>query len=109
MSIDRWQPREELNRQEQALMKRLDRVRKLLGFLRIHRRRLFDDAFEDELATMYRTHGGGSARADGARPTRRGCTGVFAGGLSRLPRASDSRGYHLPKLASICSKRRFAA
>jgi len=59
MSIDRWQPREELTRQEQALMKRLDRVRKLLGFLRIHRRRLFDDAFQDELATMYRDTGAG--------------------------------------------------
>lgn len=59
MSIERWQPRDELNRQEQALMKRLDRVRKLLGFLRIHRRRLFDDAFQDELATMYRDTGAG--------------------------------------------------
>jgi len=48
MSIDRWQPREELTRQEQALMKRLDRVRKLLGFLRVHRRRLFDDDFQGE-------------------------------------------------------------
>jgi len=62
MSIDRWQPREELSRQEQALMKRLDRVRKLLGFLRVHRRRLFDDAFQDELATMYRDTGAGSRR-----------------------------------------------
>ena len=59
MSIDRWLPREELSRQEQALMKRLDRVRKLLGFLRVHRRRLFDDAFQDELATMYRDTGAG--------------------------------------------------
>jgi hypothetical protein len=59
MSIDRWQPREELNRQEQALMKRLDRVRKLLGFLRLHRRRLFDDAFQDELGAMYRDSGAG--------------------------------------------------
>ena len=40
-------------------MKRLDRVRKLLGFLRVHRRRLFDDAFQDELATMYRDTGAG--------------------------------------------------
>jgi hypothetical protein len=59
MSIDRWQPREDLSRQEQMLMKRLDRVRKLLGFLRVHRRRLFDDAFQDELATMYRDTGAG--------------------------------------------------
>jgi hypothetical protein len=59
MSIDRWQPREELSRQEQALMKRLERVRKLLGFLRVHRHRLFDAAFQDELATMYRDTGAG--------------------------------------------------
>ena len=42
-------------------MKRLDRVRKLLGFLRVHRRRLFDDAFQDELAAMYRDTGAGKA------------------------------------------------
>ena len=42
-------------------MKRLDRVRKLLGFLRLHRRRLFDDAFQDELATMYRDTGAGKS------------------------------------------------
>ncbi|HET6339286.1 MAG TPA: IS1182 family transposase [Polyangiales bacterium] len=59
MSIERWQPREDLSRQEQALMKRLDRVRKLLGFLRVHRRRLFDDAFQAELSTMYRDTGAG--------------------------------------------------
>lgn len=40
-------------------MKRLDRVRKLLGFLRVHRRRLFDDVFQAELATMYRDTGAG--------------------------------------------------
>ena len=61
MGIDDWQPREELSRQEQALMKRLDRVRKLLGFLRVQRRRLFDDAFQDELATMYRDTGAGKS------------------------------------------------
>jgi hypothetical protein len=32
---------------------------KLLGFLRVHRRQLFDDAFQDELATMYRDTGAG--------------------------------------------------
>ena len=59
MSIDYWHPREQLNRQEQALMKRLDRVRKLLGFLRLHRHELFDNAFQDELASMYRDTGAG--------------------------------------------------
>ena len=42
-------------------MKRLDRVRKLFGFLRVHRRQLFDDAFQDELATMYRDTGAGKS------------------------------------------------
>src|SRR5215210_6187587 len=45
--------------QEQFLLKRLGRVRKLLGFLRLHRHELFDDAFQAELASMYRTTGAG--------------------------------------------------
>ncbi|HEY4306692.1 MAG TPA: IS1182 family transposase [Gemmatimonadaceae bacterium] len=61
MSIERWLPPEALSRQEQALLKRLDRVRKLLGFLRLQRHRLFDDAFQDELATMYRDTGAGKS------------------------------------------------
>ncbi len=59
MTIARWTPPVALTRQEQFLLKRLDRVRKLLGFLRLHRRELFDEAFQAELATMYRTTGAG--------------------------------------------------
>src|SRR5712691_11559175 len=55
MTIARWKPPVAPTRQEQFLLKRLDRVRKLLGFLRVHRHELFDDAFQDELASMYRT------------------------------------------------------
>jgi len=40
-------------------MKRLLRTRKLFGFLRAHRSELFDAAFQDELATMYRDSGAG--------------------------------------------------
>lgn len=40
-------------------MKRLTRTRKLFSFLRIHRRELFDDGFQDELETMYRDTGAG--------------------------------------------------
>jgi hypothetical protein len=40
-------------------LKRLGRVRKLLGFLRLHRHELFDAAFQDDLAAMYRTTGAG--------------------------------------------------
>lgn len=57
----RWNPREELTKQEQFLMKRLTRVRALFGFLRTHRRRLFDEAFQSELDAMYRDTGAGTA------------------------------------------------
>jgi Transposase DDE domain/Transposase domain (DUF772) len=59
MTIARWTPAVPPTRQEQFLLKRLDRVRKLLGFLRWHRHELFDEAFQDELASMYRTTGAG--------------------------------------------------
>lgn len=59
MTIARWTPAVAPTRQEQFILKRLGRVRKLLGFLRLHRHELFDDAFQDELASMYRTTGAG--------------------------------------------------
>ena len=43
------------------LMKRLTRVRALFGFLRQHRHELFDDAFQEQLESMYRTTGAGDA------------------------------------------------
>src|SRR2546426_9486958 len=59
MAIRHWSPRQELSRQEQFLMKRLDRTRKLFGFLRAHRHELFDEQFEKELESMYRDSGAG--------------------------------------------------
>jgi hypothetical protein len=59
MAIMRWTPPEELSRQEEMLLKRLDRVRKLLGFLRLHRHVLFNDEFQAELGGMYRDTGAG--------------------------------------------------
>ena len=59
MTIARWNPRVAPTRQEQFLLKRLDRVRKLLGFLRLHRHELFDEPFQAELASMYRATGAG--------------------------------------------------
>jgi hypothetical protein len=56
-----WNPREELTRQEQFLMKRLTRVRALFAFLRTHRRRLFDATFQAQLGEMYRETGAGTA------------------------------------------------
>lgn len=59
MMIARWNPAVAPTRQEQFLLKRLDRVRKLLAFLRLHRHELFAEAFQNELASIYRTTGAG--------------------------------------------------
>src|ERR1700675_2858668 len=59
MTIARWNPPVAPTRREQFLLKRLGRVRKLFGFLRVHRHELFHDAFQEELASMYRTSGAG--------------------------------------------------
>lgn len=59
MGSMRWQPSTTFKRQEQFLMKRLTRTRKLFGFLREHRHELFDEAFQAELAEMYRGTGAG--------------------------------------------------
>jgi len=59
MSIPRWNPRQEFTRQEQFILKRLGRVRKLFAFLRKHRHELFDDGFQAELEAMYRDTGAG--------------------------------------------------
>lgn len=61
MAIERWTPSEKLTRKEELLIKRLDRVRKLLGFLRLHRHELFDESFQAELEGMYRDSGAGKA------------------------------------------------
>lgn len=57
--MERWNPREELSKKEQLLMKRLQRTRKLFAFLRLRRRELFDDSFQAELEGMYRDTGAG--------------------------------------------------
>jgi len=57
--MKRWTPRVELTKQEQLIMKRLNRVRALFGFLRLKRDVLFDEAFQDELEEMYRQTGAG--------------------------------------------------
>src|SRR5690606_38874634 len=57
--MKRWTPRVELTKQEQLIMKRLNRVRTLFGFLRLNRSALFDDAFQAQLEDMYRQTGAG--------------------------------------------------
>ena len=67
MTIERWTLPIAPTRPEQFIPKRLGRARKLLGFLRLHRHALFDDALQVELASMYRTTGA----AKEARPPPR--------------------------------------
>ena len=59
MGMERWNPKRETTRQEEFLLKRLHRTRKLFGFLRRHRHELFDDKFQAELEAMYRNTGAG--------------------------------------------------
>jgi hypothetical protein len=59
-SVERWNPRVALTKQEALLMKRLVRVRALFAFLRLHRHELFDDAFQERLEEVYRDTGAGA-------------------------------------------------
>lgn len=55
-----WKPATEPTRREEAILKRLDRTRKLFKFLRLHRHEIFDDEFQTELLSMYRQTGAGA-------------------------------------------------
>src|SRR5471032_1774178 len=59
MTVPMWNPPMELTRREQRMLKR--RTKKLFGFLREHRHELFDEAFQKELASMYRDTGEGKS------------------------------------------------
>lgn len=59
MAIDRWRPRPGYTKQEEVLLRRLRKGRKLFAFLRDCRSELFDDAFQAELESMYRDTGAG--------------------------------------------------
>jgi hypothetical protein len=59
MSIPRWNPSTTTTKQETYLLSRLKRTRKLYSFLRLHRLDLFDEGFQAELETMYRSTGAG--------------------------------------------------
>ncbi len=60
MAIERWRPRTSYTRQEEALLRRARKGRKLFAFLRDHRHELFDEGFQAELAAMYRDTGAGA-------------------------------------------------
>jgi hypothetical protein len=49
-----WQPPVELSMHEEQIVTRI-RKAKLFVFLRFHRHELFDDTFQQELATLYRS------------------------------------------------------
>lgn len=57
--MERWKPEVEISRAEEFVFKRLGRHRKLFAFLRVHRTKIFDDAFQAELDGMYRQTGAG--------------------------------------------------
>ena len=59
MACERWEPRRECTKQEEALLRRQRRSRKLFAFLREHRHEIFDDGFQRELESMYRDTGAG--------------------------------------------------
>jgi hypothetical protein len=60
MEFVRWNPRREPSKRELLLLKRSGKTRKLFAFLREHRHELFDDAFQAELESMYRSTGAGA-------------------------------------------------
>ena len=62
MAFERWTPRQDHMKQEEYLLRRLRRTRKLFAFLRDHRQELFNDAFQAELESMYRDTGAGRYR-----------------------------------------------
>ena len=59
VAMERWRPSATVTRQEQFILKRLEKRRKLFAFLRRHRHEIFDDAFQAELESMYRDTGAG--------------------------------------------------
>jgi hypothetical protein len=59
VAMERWRPSVSITKEEQFLLKRHEKKRKLFGFLRRHRHEIFDDEFQAELESMYRETGAG--------------------------------------------------
>jgi hypothetical protein len=59
VEIRNWNPKQERTKEEEYLLKRLKRNKKLFAFLRENRQELFDEEFQAELALMYRDTGAG--------------------------------------------------
>lgn len=59
MSIERWNPTDQITRQEEHLLKRCRKNRKLFVFLRENRREIIDDDLQEKLESVYRSTGAG--------------------------------------------------
>lgn len=59
MAAPVWNPPIETTVEEEQILKRLKRVRKLFAFLRLHRHLLFDEEFQQKLCGVYRSSGAG--------------------------------------------------
>ena len=65
MTITRWIPPTTTTPQEEWILKRCRKKRKLFSFLREHRSQIFNDALHDDLEKMYRDSGAGKDAAQG--------------------------------------------
>jgi hypothetical protein len=59
MPIPRWTPPTKISTREKRIYERVRKHRKLFAFLREYRHELFDEAFQQELESMYRQTGSG--------------------------------------------------
>lgn len=59
MAITRWKPTERMTRQEENLLRRCRKNKKLFVFLREHRQEIFDDEVQAKLESVYRSTGAG--------------------------------------------------
>jgi len=63
MTIARWMPSSEITSQEELILNRCRKRRRLFELLRVERTRIFDEELQDELAAMYRDTGAGKPPA----------------------------------------------
>jgi hypothetical protein len=61
MTLSYWTPPPTVTPEEGYILKRGEKTRRLFALLRASRQELFDAAFQDELARMYRDTGAGKA------------------------------------------------
>src|SRR6266566_8046323 len=73
-----WQPPIDLSPSEQAIRKRIKRA-KLFIFLREHRHELFDEAFQQELATLYQASSRGQPPIPPAQLARASIIQAYTG------------------------------